>query len=140
MRADKSVWTSYAQRTTISIIWNLLAFSERKYTFEFTCFVKYNHWHSLLHMKLKICKIYLKFDSLLCNILKMIIELLLLVKLHLCVIKINVRYYARKNVCDFNIIDKNKEFSMFVKFILKSHHNWLIILEHWDRWHCEKIK
>ena len=53
----------------------------------------------------------------------MIIKLLLFVKLHLCVIKTDMKYYIKENVCNFNIIDRNKEFSMFVEFILKSHHN-----------------
>ena len=53
----------------------------------------------------------------------MIIKFLLLVKLHLCVIEIDVKYYAKENVCSFNIIDRDKRFSMLVKFILKNHYN-----------------
>ena len=74
-------------------------------------------------MKLKICKIYFKLDFLSHNILKIIIKFLLLVKSHLCVIKTDVRYYIKESACNFNIIDKNKKFSMFIEFILKSHHN-----------------
>ena len=29
----------------------------------------------------------------------------------------------KKNACSFNIINKNKKFLIFVKFIFKSHHN-----------------
>ena len=41
-----------------------------------------------------------------------------------------MRYYIKESVCDFNIIDKNKKFSMLVEFTFKSYHNWLIIFKY----------